>query len=202
VVSATNVRLRQAMAEGRFREDLYYRLNVLSVQLPALRERRDDIECLARHFLSQAVQDFKREVTDFEPEALDLLRCHHWPGNVRELMSMVRRAVLISESGRIGVADLSGLDEADPSRDAPPSVRMPARPGSQAERAALLDALQRSEENITLTAHELGVSRVTLYRMLRRHRITLNRGLQEAPAVGRGQRSHDLITSSSGSRVG
>ena len=81
------MRLREAIAEGRFREDLYYRLNVLTLPLPPLRERPEDIEPLARHFLQAAARDFGRSVMDFEPEALAVLRRHSWPGNVRELMS-------------------------------------------------------------------------------------------------------------------
>lgn len=86
VVSATNVRLEQAIAEGRFREDLYYRLNVLTVPLPPLRERREDIELLAHHFLRQAAGQQGRAITGFTPEALQMLCRHDWPGNVRELM--------------------------------------------------------------------------------------------------------------------
>ena len=188
VVAATNVRLREAIAEGRFREDLYYRLNVLMLPLPPLRERREDIALLAHHFLREAAEDFRRDVAGFEPEALDALRMHGWPGNVRELMSVVRRAVVIGDADRVTRADLMGLEEAPPAPAAAPVqaqhrlVPPPLlRPGSDEERQALLDALSRTQENVTLTAQELGVSRVTLYRMLRRHAISLNRGLREAP---------------------
>jgi transcriptional regulator with PAS, ATPase and Fis domain len=183
IVAATNVRLRQAIAAGRFREDLYYRLNVLALHLPPLRERPEDIEQLARHFLRQAGNDFDREVVDFEPAALDVLRSHNWPGNVRELMSMVRRAVVIGDSPRVSVNDLVGLGEAGNVYIAP--TKPLPRPGSHEERTALLDALSRTQENVTLTAQELGVSRVTLYRMLRRHSINLSRGLKEPPVPGR-----------------
>lgn len=186
VVSATNVRLREAIAEGRFREDLYYRLNVLMLPLPPLRERREDIEPLARHFLQAAARDFGRHVTGFDPEAMAALCTATWPGNVRELMSVVRRAVVIGDGERVTRADLMGLEEPQrlPSQapsPSPPSAPPLLRPGSEEERQALLDALERTQENITLTAQELGVSRVTLYRMLRRHAIALNRGLREAP---------------------
>jgi transcriptional regulator with PAS, ATPase and Fis domain len=189
VVAATNVRLREAIAEGRFREDLYYRLNVLMLPLPALRERREDIELLARHFLREAARDFDRAVTDFEPDALETLRRHSWPGNVRELMSMVRRAVVIGDGDHVTRSDLMGLEETQrPSVPSAPPVQVHGpmlRPGSEEEREALLGALSRTQENVTLTAQELGVSRVTLYRMLRRHSISLNRGLREAPVIGR-----------------
>lgn len=192
VVSATNVRLREAIAEGRFREDLYYRLNVLMLPLPPLRQRREDVDMLARHFLQGAAQDFSRDVTDFEPEALAALRSASWPGNVRELMSVVRRAVVIGDGDRVTRADLMGLehDASAPPRSSRPMARQPVaspmpRPGSEEEREALLDALTRTQENVTLTAQELGVSRVTLYRMLRRHAISLSRGLREAPLGSR-----------------
>jgi transcriptional regulator with PAS, ATPase and Fis domain len=193
VVSATNVRLREAIAEGRFREDLYYRLNVLMLPLPPLRERPEDIPLLATHFLHAAARDFGRSVVAFEPEALDALRASAWPGNVRELMSVIRRAVVIGDGDRVRRCDLMGLEEtlrphgtvAPDTPPALPGASAALRPGSEEERQAVLDALARTQENVTLTAQELGVSRVTLYRMLRRHAIALNRGLREAPAVGR-----------------
>jgi transcriptional regulator with PAS, ATPase and Fis domain len=192
IVAATNVRLRQAIAEGRFREDLYYRLNVLALHLPPLRERQEDIELLARHFLGEAAADFDRDVHDFSPEALDALRSHTWPGNVRELMSMVRRAVVIGDLPLVTVADLVGLGDAPAEQTK--RVKAVPRPGSDEERIALLDALARSQENVTTTAQELGVSRVTLYRMLRRHSINLSRGLKDAPATGRSLAARHEVT--------
>ena len=187
IVAATNVRLRQAISEGRFREDLYYRLNVLALHLPPLRERREDIEPLARHFLAEAARDFDREVSDFDATALDMLRSHAWPGNVRELMSTVRRAVVIGDTPLITAADLVGLS--DLGSEIAAHAKPTPRPGSDAERVALLEALARSQENVTLTAQELGVSRVTLYRMLRRHSINLSRGLHEPPAGRHGKQA-------------
>jgi transcriptional regulator with PAS, ATPase and Fis domain len=183
VIAATNVRLPQAIADGRFREDLYYRLNVLALRLPPLRERLDDIEPLARHFLRQAAAQFGQDGAYFTPDAIEALHRYNWPGNVRELMSVVRRTVIIGNSPVIAAADLIGLDE--PSRP-PTTEAMPLRPqpGSEAERAALLSALTHTQENISLTAQRLGVSRVTLYRMLHRHAIVLNRGLKSAPGAG------------------
>ena len=180
IVAATNVRLQQAIADGALREDLYYRLNVLALHLPPLRERREDIEMLARHFLACAAADFDRKVVDFEPAALDVLRGYDWPGNVRELMSMIRRAVVIGDGKFVRASDLVGIHECQ--RQAPAPRSLP-RPGSAAERETLLAALSRTQENISLTAQQLGVSRVTLYRMLRRHAINLSRGLKEAPVT-------------------
>ncbi len=190
VVAATNVRLRHAIVEGRFREDLYYRLNVLTLQLPPLRDRNGDVELLARHFLTEAARQFGRDVSGFDPAALEALRRHPWPGNIRELMSTIRRAVVIGDGPTIRRSELVGLDEpAGEARVDGPAAVIPAgsmrpNPGSEEERLALLQTLASNRENVTLTAQELGVSRVTLYRMLRRHAISLNRGLRPAPALG------------------
>jgi DNA-binding NtrC family response regulator len=192
IVAATNVRLRPAISDGRFREDLYYRLNVLALEIPPLRERPDDIAILADHFLRQAVAQYGREVGGFEAGAMEVLRHYHWPGNVRELMSTVRRAVVISRASLIAPCDLIGLEAGTPPRgfggnqavEAPPAAPAPRPiPGSPEERATLLKTLAETRENIALTARELGVSRVTLYRMLRRHDIVPSRGFNATPGV-------------------
>jgi transcriptional regulator with PAS, ATPase and Fis domain len=184
VVAATNVRLRQAIGDGRFREDLYYRLNILNLPLPPLREHPEDIEMLASHFLRQAAEHAGREVIGFAPEAMAALSAHSWPGNVRELMAVIRRAVVIGDEPMIMLADLIGLSE-PLARPLKVPMAAPARPlpSSKEEEAALLAALLITEENITLTARELGVSRVTLYRMLQRHKIELNRGMKARPIM-------------------
>ncbi|HBK06621.1 MAG TPA: sigma-54-dependent Fis family transcriptional regulator [Acetobacteraceae bacterium] len=186
IVSATNVRLAQAIAEGRFREDLFYRLNVLTLPIPPLRDRPDDIIPLAYHFLRIARRDFNREVEGFTPDATSALRRHRWPGNVRELMSVVRRAVVVGDGPLIDATILIGLDD---HADGTPVPGVP-KPGSPEERASLLETLERTGENITSTADALRVSRVTLYRMLRRHGIVLKRGLAEAPVAKRPQHAH------------
>lgn len=172
--------------EGRFREDLYYRLNILAVRMPPLRERPEDIPLLAHHALQRAAADFCREIMGFAPEAFEALLRHDWPGNVRELMAVVRRAVVIGDSPRVMLADLTGLGET-PRRTVAATIR--PLPGSDEERGALIEALAGTQENITLTAQELGVSRVTLYRMLRRHSIVLSRGLKPPPVVAEASRA-------------
>jgi transcriptional regulator with PAS, ATPase and Fis domain len=192
VVAATNVKLRQAITEGRFREDLYYRLNVLALELPPLRERSADIEELALHFLAEASKEFGREVISFDAEALKVLRRYHWPGNVRELISVVRRAVVIGRSPTIRQSDLIGLERADAAQfvvtsQTPATVQDAIKPrpapGSAEERAALTNALAATRENIALTARELGVSRMTLYRMMRRHNVVPSRGFNAVPGI-------------------
>jgi transcriptional regulator with PAS, ATPase and Fis domain len=200
IVSATNVRLRQAIAEGRFREDLFYRLNVLTLPVPPLRERPEDIAPLAYHFLRTAARDFTRPLDGFSPDAMAALRRYRWPGNVRELMSVVRRAVVIGDGALIDTSALIGLDERSmgmPSGDAPANTPLPEapapstpKPGSSEERAVLLTTLDRMGENVTSTADALRVSRVTLYRMLRRHGIVLKRGMAEAPIARRPIHAH------------
>ena len=120
IIAATNVRVPEAIGEGRLREDLYYRLNVLSLELPPLRERREDIDLLASHFLRQAVTQFDRPMTGIAPEAMEVLRRYDWPGNVRELMAVIRRSVIIGDGSTVMPEDLTGLRE--------PLVRRERRP--------------------------------------------------------------------------
>jgi two-component system, NtrC family, response regulator PilR len=103
IIAATNVDLRQMMEEGRFREDLFYRLHVISIQLPTLRERKDDIPLLAQHFLGKYGEENKKTDLELTPEALDLLSAYDWPGNVRELENVVERAVVLASGPKIGV---------------------------------------------------------------------------------------------------
>jgi two-component system response regulator PilR (NtrC family) len=103
IIAATNVDLRQMMEEGRFREDLFYRLHVISIQLPTLRERKDDIPLLAQHFLGKYGEENKKADLELTPDALDLLTAYDWPGNVRELENVIERAVVLASGSRIGV---------------------------------------------------------------------------------------------------
>jgi DNA-binding NtrC family response regulator len=182
VVAATNVRLREAIAAGRLREDLYYRLNVLTLQLPALRERDGDVEVLATYFLRQIARELGRELRGFASPALAALLAYPWPGNVRELIATLRRAVVLANGPLIELSDLR-LDIAPtpvpPMRPASiarhPRLRgaLRPKPGSDGERDAILQALHESRFNITRAAQLLGVARATLYRMLQRNRIEL-----------------------------
>lgn len=106
LITATNRDLKEAVATGRFREDLYYRINVIGLRLPPLRERRDDIPILIKHFLTKFAAEFGRQLKDISPEALTALRAYDWPGNIRELQNVMERALLISEGEGIGVKHL------------------------------------------------------------------------------------------------
>src|SRR5437762_11484097 len=103
IIAATNVDLRHMMEEGRFREDLFYRLHVISIQLPPLRDRKDDIPLLVRHFLEKYGDENKKSGLELTPDALDLLTEYDWPGNVRELENVVERAVVLTSGPRIGI---------------------------------------------------------------------------------------------------
>jgi two-component system, NtrC family, response regulator HydG len=145
LVSATNRDLARMVAEGRFREDLYYRLNVVPVRLPPLRERPGDVEELASHFLARVAPRIGRKVTGFAPEALALLRRHAWPGNVRELENVVEQALVFAEGDLVRPEDLpEGLRRAAPS---------PALPVPSGDRS-LTDILEDLEEQLILAAYE------------------------------------------------
>jgi transcriptional regulator with PAS, ATPase and Fis domain len=106
LISATNKDLRESVQQGAFREDLYYRMNVITLQMPPLRERREDIPALLEHYLEKYSREFSREEKRITSEALSLLSAHHWPGNIRELQNVVERAVLISDGSDIDVEHL------------------------------------------------------------------------------------------------
>ncbi len=192
IIAATNVRLREAIATGRFREDLYYRLNVLSLILPPLRERDGDVEILAAYFLRQIAQELGRPRRGLSPGAFTALRTHSWPGNVRELIATLRRAAVLANGEQITEADLR-LEEpaAAPAanaagRDDRPVRLVRASAGSLEERQAVMNALQEHDFNITSASRALGVSRVTFYRMLERNRIALRQHCvvqAESPAM-------------------
>ncbi len=180
VVAATNVRLRDAIAAGKLREDLYYRLNVLSLHLPPLRERDGDVEVLATYFLRQIGQELGRDLRGFTPAAMAAMLAYPWPGNVRELIATLRRAVVMANGPQVDVSDLR-LDPAPSRPSLPRAAARPVRPraaarpkpGSDGEREAIVQALQDSNFNMTRAAQLLGVARATLYRMLERNRIEL-----------------------------
>ena len=165
VIAATNVDLRKAMEEGKFREDLYYRVAVVVIQLPPLRDRGDDIVLLARTFLRRFAAEVKRTpAPQFTSAALRALQRHDWPGNVRELENRIRRAVIMAEGRAITPED---LELADPG-EAPPPLRTLREIRDAAERTAILNALQRNQWRIAPTAQELDISRPTLYELMER----------------------------------
>lgn len=166
VIAASHVDLERAAAGGRFRDDLLFRVNVLQLRVPPLRERREDIPLLARHVYIQAAAGGKVIARGFHSGALAAMLAYEWPGNVRELFNRVQRAVVMCDHSLIRAEDL-GL--ASPQLGAWGELQ-DAR--VEAEKIAIRDSLERVSHNVTLAARDLGVSRMTLYRLMAKHAIT------------------------------
>jgi DNA-binding NtrC family response regulator len=164
VLAATNVDLESAIKHGKFREDLYYRLNVLRVNTPPLREHSDDIEALALTFLDRYADENHTKLRGYTRSALRALRTHSWPGNVRELVNRIRRAVVMCDGPMITSHDLC-LDVETPDQ---PLLNLDAA-RFEAEKSTLLAALRQTGWNARKSAHLVGVSRATFYRLLERH---------------------------------
>ena len=171
VIAATHVDLEQAVAEGRFRNDLYYRLNVLRLSMPPLARRGSDIILLADHALDQLRTRHSLRARGFSPAAINALLAWRWPGNVRELLNRVQRAAIVCDSELIEPEELE-LPRLLPGQAvAAPGVLDDAR--RLAERSTLLSCLQANGYNISATARQMQVSRVTIYRLARRHQVSL-----------------------------
>jgi len=169
IVCATNQDLNLMMAEGRFREDLYYRLNEVTVQVPPLRERAADVVVLASFFLNRFATEYGRSARGFSATALAALRDHPWPGNVRELENRIKRAVVMTDGPLLSAADL-GLTT--PGEDTQSLTIRDAR--ARAEREVLQLALSQAGSNLSKAAKLLGISRPTLYDLMQQHRIGLD----------------------------
>lgn len=168
VIAATHINLEEAVASGTFREDLYYRLNVLQVQVPPLRERVLDVPQLAAHFASLFSVETGRRPRRFSQAALLAMTSHHWPGNVRELANRVRRGLVIAEGKQIEAEDI-GLDRVI---QRPPLIGTLEEYKLRAERQAVGDALMQHSQNLSQAARALGISRPTLYRLLHKHQLS------------------------------
>ena len=163
VLAATNKDLKQAIKEGKFREDLYYRLGVVTISLPTLREREGDVLLLATTLLHRYAHENEKKVTGFTTQAIHAIKTYPWPGNVRELENRIKRAVIMAEEQKVSPADLE-LDF--------PYSKYEGRGLKEAreglEKALIQKALAKNKGNITKAAEELGVSRPTLYELMER----------------------------------
>ena len=168
VLAATHVELEHAVAQGRFRSDLYYRLNVLRLLMPPLRERGADVQLLAEHFLRCFRQRHSVRARGFAPAALQAMRRFEWPGNVRELLNRVQRAAIMAEGELISERDL----ELGASVAVLPGAMLHDARG-QAERDVLLQTLRQTGYNVSECARQMQISRVTVYRLCRKHRLEL-----------------------------
>lgn len=166
VIAASHMHLDEAVRAGRFREDLLYRLNVLPIQVPALRERKEDLEELAQYFFQRFSKDKHPRLRGFGKRALQAMHQHDWPGNVRELINRMRRAMVMAEGRLITPHDLGMQAGTEPlGREALQDARV------RAECDAIQVCLQGHRYNKTLAARELGISRMTLYRLMGKHGI-------------------------------
>jgi two-component system response regulator AtoC len=157
VISATNKDLRKAIEKQEFREDLYYRLNVVNIELPPLRERKEDICLLAEHFLHKFATENQKEITGFSSEAIESVLNYDWPGNVRELENAIERAVILAKDSIIIIGDL-------PQENLSPAYSTtPRRNLKEVERGHIWSVLHETGENYSEAARILGISRMTLY---------------------------------------
>jgi len=169
VISATNKDMKEAVANRQFREDLYYRLNVVNIELPPLRERKEDIPLLAQHFLKKFSVENQKGITDFSPEATDFLLKYEWPGNVRELENAIERAVILTKNSCIEVADLpqeslTMTHSASSGKDL-----------GEVERNHILNILNETGGNYSEAARILGISRMTLYNKIRAYGLDVKK---------------------------
>jgi transcriptional regulator with PAS, ATPase and Fis domain len=162
IIAATNTDLEKKVADKDFREDLYYRLNVFSIQIPPLRERASDIPLIAHYFLEKYARSMNKSVTDISPEAMKLLTQYSWPGNIRELRNTIERAlVVVGKKNRIEPDDLNllFLSKANPSGDSLEEM----------EKAHIQRILEQSDWNISRSAETLKIDRVTLYNKIKKY---------------------------------
>lgn len=174
VILATNDDLAEAVAAGRFRQDLYYRINVIHLQLPSLHERADDIPILAEHFLQECCKDVGKAVQGFERTALAALQSYAWPGNVRELQNVIERAVLLGKGSHITLEDLpssltQGRQSAYPTIRPELGRRLTLKEALEGpERQIILQSLRENNWSRNATADQLGINRTTLYKKMRK----------------------------------
>ncbi len=165
ILAATNVDLQKAMSEERFREDLYYRLCVLTIAVPSLSARGSDITLLARTFLRKFAEEQKKPLKGFTPQAVEALTAHSWPGNVRELENRIKRAVVMAEGKYVTPANLELKDPSSAEEDT--STLRASRDSREKDLVRL--AMEKAEGNVSRAAAELGISRPTLYQLLARY---------------------------------
>jgi len=169
VIAATNKNLAEEVQQGRFRDDLYYRLNVIEIHLPALHERREDIPLLAEHFVEKIASELGKDISGISADALKILIAQDWPGNVRELENVIERAIVTSHSDTLEESDFIWLNRragAEATWDVP-DVSL-----NELERRAIIAVLERKKGNVKEAAASLGIDRSTLYDKLKRYEIT------------------------------
>jgi two-component system response regulator HydG len=173
IIAATNRNLLQEIEARRFREDLYYRLNVVTLNMPPLRDRREDIPLLAQHFLKMFAEKNRKRINGFTPQAMDRLLKYDWPGNVRELMNAVERGVVLSRSDYLDEQELALILKDTPfSGEISPKDATPTdMPLDEVEKATILKTLELTGGNKSEAARRLGVTRKTLHKKLKMYGV-------------------------------
>jgi two-component system response regulator HydG len=173
VMAATNRDLKAEIEGGRFREDLYYRLNVVTLAVPALRERREDIPLLAQHFLDSFAEKNRKQIKGFTPQAMDRLVRYHWPGNVRELMNAVERGVILCRGDYVAEMDFPlSVSDVSASEQEPAREELLADlPLEEVEKVTILKTLESAGGNKSETARRLGITRRTLHKKLKKYGV-------------------------------
>ena len=164
ILSATNRDLQKAIQEGLFREDLFYRLNVVSIHLPPLRKRREDIPLLAEHFLDKFKAETNKKIDRISPQALKLMMEYDWPGNVRELENAIERAVVVGKKNEIVPENLPFFNQSRAPESGLKSLK-------DREKLHILHVLEENGWNISKTAEELEIDRVTLYNKIKKYNL-------------------------------
>jgi two-component system response regulator HydG len=170
IIAATNKDLIDLISKGDFREDLYYRLNVINLRVPPLRERTGDVQILAQHFLKEYAAKNNRNIKGFTPEAVEKMVGYHWPGNVRELMNTLERSVILSNGDFLGKEDIqievstALRNEFDPGTD---QINVEGKTLYEVEKLTILKMLDTTGNNKSETARQLGISRRTLHLKLK-----------------------------------
>jgi DNA-binding NtrC family response regulator len=173
IVAATNKKLEEQVKDGKFREDLYYRLNVVNINVPPLRSRREDVEPLSRFFLEKYISETGKKITDLSPRALSCLLAHDWPGNVRELQNAIERAVVLSKGSVLTPRDFPQGMQGDDQI----CLQIPEKGGSltdileDLERQLIIQTLQREDGSQTRAAETLGIKRTTLRYKMEKYRM-------------------------------
>ncbi len=173
VISATNKDLEEEMKKGEFREDLFYRISVFPIKLPALRERKEDIPLLAAHFLKKYNEQENKQIEGISPEALELLMAYNWPGNVRELENAIERAVVLTTNNEIGAKELPTAVRSLGEKKLYESDNTLSSWIEKLEEEALRQALLENEGNISKTAKKLGIGRATIYRKAKKYGLPM-----------------------------
>jgi two-component system nitrogen regulation response regulator NtrX len=186
VLAATNKDLQTEIRNGHFREDLYFRLNVIPIFVPPLRERQEDIPLLAEHFMAEFAREYGRRIKGFDPTAMSILQHYQWPGNVRELRNVIERLMIMAPGEAISADDLGFLDgngRSKASAAPAPTERITLHEArDRFERDLILRTLAEQQGNMSRTADVLGVERSNLYRKMRAFGIAPSRRPEDETA--------------------